>query len=453
MKLFPLTLNLALQFPVYEYLADLLSLTYDTEANKTTEKSNIKNQVETTLAQRNISPPFVDIYIFRRPNKQYYFVPLIPTENKNDLKSISQYKEAIKNKSLKIKYKLTLKAPDTKTVTTINSIIENESNYGHFKIDVVMDSDSETDLTGSQNAVFQQDHDSEENSIHDADPPSVNPPAPSQPLAQLSSGFLNVPNPLTSPSHSMSSPPTQRHENEIVKTDLNQTNNSVLHTHNTSSPAPRQVMVNTLPARLPAEHKLKLTQYADSVKAGDTIDEWLSQNIFILTLADQQAHIPEEQKIALLLGALSGEIRSQVISELQRQHLSGGLSLDTFKNAIRKITKKSAAETTRSLNRLNFDGGDIQAFYNQILNLSKKLVKNDDVESAVNLADGQFRSKMYKTNQVFQLSEKAGQDLVDLAVEISQLSSVPVTTQTNAYQVKPGQKHGQKMNHHQNHNN
>ena len=73
-----------------------------------------------------------------------------------------------------------------------------------------------------------------------------------------------------------------------------------------------------------------------------------------------------------------------------------------------------------------------------MLNLPKKLVKSDDPDTVTNLATGHFRSKMFKANHVFQLSEKVGQELVDLG--IGQLSKVPtVSAQSNATFAKNGQ--------------
>ena len=417
-KLYRLTLNLALSFEVYEYIATLCSIDIPAEGNKNTKKNTLKSQIESYIEHTlSVTPVYVDIYLFRLRNKSIYFVPTLPigshsTSTKSE--GLSQYKNRITDKTLKVKYKPRPKVHCANLAETINNIINNPGSYIHFNMESG-GSDSES---------------SYDDEIGSAEHVDINNLRQDEESDQLETSNENdVKTETDKEVHTLHANPTTLMTSPTRLVTVPVINQSIPVAQAAPKPAP--IIIN---AATTSADKIGLVEYESETKNGN-IEEWFEGNLFLITLVNDS--FTDSKKIALLLGALKGDLQKSVNAELQKlQKKNSGLTIANFKDTIIKLTKRSPTEYSRELERLTYTGGDVKDFYDKIVNLVRKLVRKES-EELESLASTYFKAKFLKTNYTFQLSDKSGSELVDLAREIMTISKHPTVSSTvNTMQTK-----------------
>jgi len=408
MRLYALSLNLSFAYEFYQYLEEIFLLTPEQSGNKNSRKNIIKTNVESYITNTlQITPPYVGLYFLKLQDKSIYGIPTVPKKeysfSASNIKRKADYANELKAKTLKVKFKTNHKVNSSKLAGTIDSIIKNPGNYVHLKMDHT-DSESETNsvepigasvvddsITVNFEDILQNDHDAPETK------PEITGPAMESAAGQ--SAYHNA---------------AQIATENVPKV----------------TPKPPTVYLNNSTT----EPKVKLVTYESETKSG-SIEEWYDGNLFLLSLSGES--LTDKQKIAKLLGALGGELQRSINTELQRLTKTNHpteITIADFKNTIIKITKKSATEYSRELDRLVFQGTDVKEFYEKIVNLVRKLLGKDDQNMVESLSSTYLKAKVLKSNYNFQLSEKKGFELVDLAVEIYSISKQPGIAQINNFQ-------------------
>jgi len=397
MQLYALKLSQALSFECIEYICTLCGIHIDSTGtkNKNTYKKQliplIENYIVDTL---KVHPTWFEAFFFKTQNKKVYYVPTLPTVNKSypdyEILGINQIRTKIQNKSITLKYKPNLKVPSQDVADLCNKIIKTPEAYTHFEMNFT-DSDDDYEYDPAYETAMSQAHVESDWSQYD----SAN-HNPEYDYPEHAVDVEHKPDGIFYPSG----------------------NDDAFHDDN-------NLQLNTT-----TTNKIPLVDYESEEKNGDIMD-WYNGNLFILTLHGDS--LTEPKQIAMILSAMKGDIQRQVSAELQSKDSPASLTLADFQTALTKITKRTKTEYSRLLDHLQFQGGDVKDFYGKILNLVKKLLGSGKTDSHKSLASTYLKAKCLKNNLSFQLSEKLGRELVDLAQEILNITKTPVVSHTNAY--------------------
>ena len=429
MQVFALKISQQLNFENIEYICKLCGIQTDTQNNANKNKTNYKKQLipqieSYILDTLRVQPICFGVFLFKTQHKKVYYIPTLPVINKavteKDILSLTQIKTAISSKTIQLKYKPDLKVPNRTIADLCNKIIADPAKYSHFNMTFSESDDesiSDTPMgpirisSGNSLDISSDSHDVDEDQ---------NQPAPEQ---------FHTP----SPNHSMNNIPNQESEQSDVKTEQTSPEYSPRSTPIVTEKLPRQnrlqserkLLINTT-----TTSKIPLVDYESEEKNGNVMD-WYTGNIFLLTLHGD--NLTEQKKIAMILSAMKGDLQRRVSEELQSQGTAESLTLAQFQTALLKVTKKTKTEYSRELERLKFNGGDVKEFYGKILNLVKKLLGNDQKASHESLASTYLKAKCLNSNLNFQLSEKSGTSLVDLATDILNITKNPTISAVNNF--------------------
>jgi len=423
MKVYPIALNLALQWEIYILILDALDIEYtDTQQNKIDQKriiiALIKDYFESTL---KIDELFINIFLFKLNKKDIFFIPIVPnnTVSKSNIQNLNYYKKALNEKKFKIPYISKLSVDSEKARKLLRTIIEKPKEYEYLKMSE-SDTESENSFRSLDNSI---EIDNSQQPIfefnNEAKSQTENAPISETNLkdALEAANFKAFTQSLTSPTLR---PPNNQNPNDL-------TSNPVFNT----SQKPNQIFSNNINKET---GKVKIQDYVSEENSGSS-DEWLDSQLFVITLKKSQWD--DTQIIGALLTAVTGDLGKQLSLELQRLN-SNELTIPKFREILSKLTKKSSSEYSRVLDKMKYSGEiPVREFYNKIYNIVKKLLVASSPNSRVdektceNLSSTYLKSKILRNNYHFQLSEKCGFDLVELAEQIQSINMTPAVSNLN----------------------
>ena len=411
MNVYPLGLNLGLTYEFYLFLIEVFGLKYEeTSSNKTDQKrviqTLIKDYIKNTLS---IEPEYINIFLFRL-KKSIYFLPVKPSTvvEKQNIQSLSAYKTAIKDKSITVPHKQKLTVNSSESKELITKIIKSPENYQFLKMN---DSDSESESYTSFGSI---ELDENLKSVIESDYPNTQ--------NIFNTNLESAKEAADFPAFTRKLETSLLDQSPIIESETTHDGN-----------INRTFFTNNLNAN--EGGTVKLQDYINEEASGSS-DEWLDSQLFVITLK-KPTQWTDLQKIGALLTAVKGDLGKQLNLELQRLD-SGDLNLNTFRTTLSKLTKKSSSEYSRILDKMRYSGDiTIREFYNKIYTIVKKLLVASSPKSQVdqktcqNLSSTYLKSKVLRDNYHFQLSEKCGFDLVELAEQIQSINMTPVVSNLN----------------------
>ena len=133
MHVYPLKLDLALTYEIYQEILTILEIQNPTadSSNKTEAKKILKSTVESHIkSDLQIDPPYVNLYFFK-VKKDIFNIPIKPISiiENSKISSYSKYRNSIKSKELKLKLNKKLIVNSETSKNLINRIIQNPENY------------------------------------------------------------------------------------------------------------------------------------------------------------------------------------------------------------------------------------------------------------------------------------------------------------------------------------
>jgi len=411
MNVYPLGLNLGLTYEFYLFLIEVFGLKYEeTSSNKTDQKrviqTLIKDYITNTLS---IEPEYINIFLFWL-KKSIYFLPVKPSTvvEKQNIQSLSAYKTAIKDKSITVPHKQKLTVNSSESKELITKIIKSPENYQFLKMN---DSDSESESYTSFGSI---ELDENLKSVIESDYPNTQ--------NIFNTNLESAKEAADFPAFTRKLETSLLDQSPIIESETTHDGN-----------INRTFFTNNLNAN--EGGTVKLQDYINEEASGSS-DEWLDSQLFVITLK-KPTQWTDLQKIGALLTAVKGDLGKQLNLELQRLD-SGDLNLNTFRTTLSKLTKKSSSEYSRILDKMRYSGDiTIREFYNKIYTIVKKLLVASSPKSQVdqktcqNLSSTYLKSKVLRDNYHFQLSEKCGFDLVELAEQIQSINMTPVVSNLN----------------------
>ena len=411
MNVYPLGLNLGLTYEFYLFLIEVFGLKYEeTSSNKTDQKrviqTLIKDYIKNTLS---IEPEYINIFLFRL-KKSIYCLPVKPSTvvEKQNIQSLSAYKTAIKDKSITVPHKQKLTVNSSESKELITKIIKSPENYQFLKMN---DSDSESESYTSFASI---ELDENLKSVIESDYPNTQ--------NIFNTNLESAKEAADFPAFTRKLETSLLDQSPIIESETTHDGN-----------INRTFFTNNLNAN--EGGTVKLQDYINEEASGSS-DEWLDSQLFVITLK-KPTQWTDLQKIGALLTAVKGDLGKQLNLELQRLD-SGDLNLNTFRTTLSKLTKKSSSEYSRILDKMRYSGDiTIREFYNKIYTIVKKLLVASSPKSQVdqktcqNLSSTYLKSKVLRDNYHFQLSEKCGFDLVELAEQIQSINMTPVVSNLN----------------------
>ena len=175
--------------------------------------------------------------------------------------------------------------------------------------------------------------------------------------------------------------------------------------------------------------KINLDEYNFDTDNNRNPNDWLANALFCLTLEDRNDKLNEGEKIATLMRALKGNLKETMFAKL-RETPARELTLQKFQELFRKHTTKSIREIENRLGKVSkSQSGSYQDLYMQIENLIiEQMMVSGITKSQLNkeviqaMTERLFKKKCHQNSETFQTSSKTGQELIDLADELSELS-------------------------------
>ena len=175
--------------------------------------------------------------------------------------------------------------------------------------------------------------------------------------------------------------------------------------------------------------KIKLDEYNFDTDDNRNPNDWLANAIFCLDLEDRAKKLGDGEKISSLMRALKGNLKETIFAKL-RETPPEDLTLQRFQELFRKHTTKSIREIENRLARVTKSkAGSYQDLYMQINNLiveqmmvsgvTKEHLNKEVIEA---MTERLFKKKCHPNSETFQTTTKKGQELIDLADELNELS-------------------------------
>ena len=218
--------------------------------------------------------------------------------------------------------------------------------------------------------------------------------------------------------------PTTNFDIETPIKPSNQTFNEML---NVSIGAPE--LANTKRFNNQYIRKITLDEYNFDKDSNRNPNDWLANAIFCLTLEDRLNKMNDGEKISSLMRALKGNLKDTLFAKL-REIPDNDLTLQKFQELFTKHTTKSIREIENRLAKVSKDkAGSYQDLYMQINNLIVEQmmvsgVTKDHLNKEViqAMTERLFKKKCHQNSETFQTTSKKGQELIDLADELNELS-------------------------------